>query len=222
MSPNPGTDSLSLFASPTDKPGLELENELFQAGKTTIAGVDEAGRGPLAGPVVAAAVVLNPDNLPDGIDDSKKLSASRRIVLFDAVIASAGAVSWAAVNALTIDDTNIRLATLDAMERAVSRLTLQPDWVLFDGRDVPEGKRNCASAVVGGDAKSLSIAAASIVAKVVRDRMMARACKYHPAYGFSGHKGYGSRGHRQAIEKYGPCKLHRFSFSPIRERSSQP
>ncbi|MBP0615541.1 ribonuclease HII [Jiella mangrovi] len=198
-------------------PDFERERQLIALGQQRVAGVDEAGRGPLAGPVTAAAVILDPQNIPDGLDDSKALTAERREELF-AQILSTAIVASACASAAEIDRFNIRGATLIAMRRAVAALGTSPDHILVDGRDVPPGCRCQASAVIGGDAASLSIAAASIVAKVVRDRMMRRACLAFPAYGFSRHMGYGTAAHLAAIETHGPSPLHRMTFSPLKQR----
>ncbi len=181
-----------------------------------VAGVDEAGRGPLAGPVVAAAVILDQDQVPDGLKDSKQLTRARREVLFEEILAHA-TVSIAASCARHIDRSDIRKASLDAMRRAVAGLAIRPALGLFDGRDVPEGLVCPGKAIIKGDARSLSIAAASILAKVTRDRMMDVANKDFPAYGFSRHSGYGTAVHRQAIESHGRCPLHRMSFRPLRQ-----
>jgi ribonuclease HII len=180
-----------------------------------LAGVDEVGRGPLAGPVVAAAVILDPAAVPMGLDDSKKLSAARRAVLFDAIAEGALAVSIASVTAAEIDVLNIRQATLLAMRRAVAGLALTPAFVLVDGNDPPALPSPC-EAIIGGDGLVASIAAASIVAKVARDAMMARLGERHPAYGFSSHVGYGTAAHRAAILAHGPCPEHRYSFAPVK------
>lgn len=181
-----------------------------------VAGLDEAGRGPLAGPVVAAAVVLDPDNIPEGLDDSKALSAARREELFALILASS-TVAIASASAAEIDRTDIRKASLTAMRRALSSLPRLAHYALIDGRDVPPGLHCPAKALVKGDARSVSIAAASIVAKVTRDRIMTRACSVYPAYGFSSHMGYASVVHRAAIAKHGPCPLHRMTFRPLRQ-----
>jgi len=196
---------------------FSLEAELHTAGRRAVAGIDEAGRGPLAGPVVAAAVILNPAAIPDGLADSKTLSATRRETLFEAILATAD-VAFAAVSARVIDEINIRQATLRAMARAAAGLLNPPDFVLVDGRDLPPV--NCdGKAVIGGDGKSVSIAAASIVAKVARDRMMAEAARAYPSYGFDSNAGYGTATHRAAIETRGPCPIHRMTFSPLRQLS---
>lgn len=186
-----------------------------------IAGVDEAGRGPLAGPVSAAAVILDPDNIPEGLADSKTLPEMRREELFELICATS-AVSVAFASAATIDRINIRQASLDAMARALNGLSVAADLALFDGRDVPDGLRIRCEAVIGGDGTSLSIAAASIVAKVVRDRLMARCESTYRGYGFSGHKGYATQAHRDALAELGPCAIHRRSFAPICGGGSEP
>jgi ribonuclease HII len=181
-----------------------------------IAGVDEAGRGPIAGPVVAAAVVLDPGQRWDGLDDCKKLSPELRDTLYARVLQEARACAWSVLGPRAIDRLNIRRASLEAMRRAVVRLPLVPDLVLVDGVDqVPE--LACRQqAVVSGDARLLSVAAASIVAKVVRDRIMERLDSVWPGYGFARHKGYGTRVHLEALGRLGPCPLHRYSFAPVR------
>lgn len=208
-------DSSTLFDFPTG-PDFDHETRFGDDGVKTVAGVDEAGRGPLAGPVVAAAVVLDPDAIPAGLNDSKKLSQSRREFLFKEILSNAD-VAWASLPASTIDEINIRAASLKAMELAVKGLSGGADVALIDGRDVPQGLAGIGHALVKGDAHSLSIAAASIVAKVIRDRMMINAAGYFPGYGFDRHKGYGSKVHFAAIAEKGPCALHRRSFSPIRQ-----
>ncbi|MEL7429517.1 MAG: ribonuclease HII [Pseudomonadota bacterium] len=211
------TDSLAFDALP-EGPDFSIESRLIKQGKRFIAGVDEAGRGPLAGPVVAAAVVLDPDAIPDGLDDSKKLTERGREELFEAIVKHAH-VAWASVPATVIDRINIRQATLLAMTRSVQPLPVLADAVMIDGKDVPQGLLAIGSSYVKGDARSLSIAAASIIAKVVRDRIMKQAGLIHPVYGFERHKGYGSKRHRDAIQEHGPCPLHRFSFSPMRDNT---
>ncbi|MCG6857020.1 MAG: ribonuclease HII [Salaquimonas sp.] len=220
MSPRLGTDSLSsppkASSQKEGKPGFAEERRFYRRGATLVAGVDEAGRGPLAGPVVAAAVILDRKRIPDGIDDSKKLTRQRREEIFAEIVAKAQ-IAWAAQGAAAIDRVNIRQATLFAMTSAVRSLTQQADMVLIDGRDVPEGIGEQGRALIGGDGISLSIAAASIIAKVVRDRLMARACASFPGYGFSSHAGYGTAEHLDALKRLGPCPLHRRSFGPVRE-----
>ncbi len=186
-----------------------------------VAGVDEAGRGPLAGPVVAAAVLFTappPATLGKRIDDSKKLSAAQRAAAFADLVqlARAGGVEFAIAASCvrTIDRINILQATFLAMRRAVARLPTPPTLVLVDGSQVPNFA--CpAEAIVGGDAKSLSIAAASILAKVTRDRLMERLDRRYPGFGWAGNKGYGTAAHLQAIARLGPSPHHRLSFAPL-------
>jgi ribonuclease HII len=166
--------------------------------------------------VVAAAVILDPDRIPDGLNDSKQLSATRREQLFEIILATA-TVAIASSSSTRIDETDIRKASLDAMRRAVIGLAMPAGYVLTDGLDVPPGLPCPGKAVVKGDARSLSIAAASIVAKVTRDRMMTRAHIVFPVYGFAMHVGYGTAQHRAGIEEHGPCRLHRMSFRPLRK-----
>ncbi len=185
-----------------------------------MAGVDEAGRGPLAGPVVAAAVVLDLSQDWDGLNDSKQLTAEKREVLFARVLQGARAFAWSVSGPRRIDDINIRRATHRAMARAVARLSLVPGLVLVDGHEtVAEIAASgiAQQAVIGGDGKCLSIAAASILAKVVRDRIMQRLDRVWPAYGFAQHKGYGTAEHMEAIRIHGPCPAHRWSFAPVSE-----
>lgn len=180
-----------------------------------VAGVDEVGRGPLAGPVVAAAVVLDPADVPDGLNDSKKLSKLARERLYEDIMARALHVAIASVSAAEIDATDIRKASLTAMSRAVDGLPVQPRHVLVDGRDRPA--LPCPSdPIIGGDALAASIAAASIVAKVARDRMMMQLDQTCPHYGFGKHMGYGSAAHRAAIATHGASLWHRLSFAPLR------
>lgn len=191
------------------------ETQSISKGLWPLAGVDEVGRGPLAGPVVAAAVVLDPQAVPDGLDDSKNLTPARREELFSIIAKSALAIGVASATACEIDTINIRQATLLAMRRAVAALALPPAFVLVDGNDPPALPCACDS-VIGGDAQIASIAAASIIAKVTRDAMMARLCARYPAYGFSLHAGYGTPRHRAALQAHGPCPEHRYSFAPVK------
>lgn len=197
-------------AMPDD--GLE---RLHGANGEGVAGIDEAGRGPLAGPVVAAAVLFPSGTHPIGLDDSKALSAAARERLFEEILAT-GSVGIASVGPEGIDRLNIRGATLLAMRRAVLALAQRPAHALVDGRDVPPDLPCPATAVIGGDARSVSIAAASIVAKVVRDRMMAQLALAHPGYGFERHMGYGTAAHLDALRRLGPTIHHRRSFAPVR------
>lgn len=191
------------------------ETHAISNGLWPLAGVDEVGRGPLAGPVVAAAVILDPQAVPEGLDDSKNLTPARREELFALIAQSALAIGVASATAFEIDAINIRQATLLAMRRAVAALAVAPSAVLVDGNDPPSLACVCES-VIGGDAQIASIAAASIVAKVTRDAMMARLCARYPAYGFSLHAGYGTPHHRAALQVHGPCPEHRYSFAPVK------
>ncbi|MFK7901586.1 MAG: ribonuclease HII, partial [Nitratireductor sp.] len=175
-----------------------------------------AGRGPLAGPVVAAAVILDPTNIPSGLNDSKKLTEKKRLILFDEIVASSQ-IAFASVSASKIDEINIRQATLLAMSKCVMALGNKAGHILIDGRDVPLPLNNIGTAVIKGDGISVSIAAASIIAKVMRDKMMIKNAEYYPPYGFDGHKGYGSAKHIEAIKEHGACALHRKSFAPIKD-----
>jgi ribonuclease HII len=179
-----------------------------------VAGVDEVGRGPLAGPVTAAAVILDGANLPQGLADSKTLSAAKREALFDAVMACA-TVCVAHASVQEIDDLNILRASHLAMERAVAGLTLAPDHLLIDGNLIPKGLTGRATAIVKGDAKSLSIAAASIIAKVTRDRLMVDLAQQFPAYGWDQNAGYPTKLHLAALQDFGVTPWHRRSFKPV-------
>jgi ribonuclease HII len=179
-----------------------------------VAGVDEVGRGPLAGPVYAAAVILDPARLPAGLDDSKKMTEARREKAFDAIMASALAVGIGVASVEEIDRINILAATMLAMRRAVDRLSVAPVHVLVDGNKVPA--LPCpADAIVKGDSKVLSIAAASIIAKVTRDRVMSELDLAFPGYGWARNKGYGTADHMEALVRIGPSVHHRTSFAPI-------
>ena len=214
--PRPRPDSPLLFDLPV-RPDFSLENEALRENRWPVAGTDEAGRGPLAGPVVAAAVVLDPENIPDGLDDSKRLDAAAREGVFAEILTRARAVSFSAVCAGSIDSGDIRKASLEAMRRSVATLTVKPLLVLADGRDVPPGLPCLGRAVVKGDQISQSIAAASIVAKVTRDRIMCRTCGVHPGYGFSSHMGYATAKHRSAIVARGSLtRIHRMTFGLLR------
>ncbi|MEP3429123.1 MAG: ribonuclease HII [Roseibium sp.] len=198
-----------------DSPDLKLERNHAASFDGLICGVDEAGRGPWAGPVVTAAVMLDYRNVPVGLNDSKKLTEARREELFEKILSGAF-VSVANSSPATIDRLNIRSATLSAMVRAVNGLAKVPTYVLVDGRDVPPGLRQPGQALIKGDGRCLCVAAASIVAKVTRDRMMVQLEKHFPGYGFAQHKGYGVPQHQVALERLGPCPHHRISFKPIR------
>ena len=189
----------------------ELEKEIYDQGYELICGVDEAGRGPLAGPVCAAAVILPPEAEIPGLNDSKKLTDKKRRALYDVIVEQALSWSVALVDESTIDEINILQATFRAMEQAVAGLTAEPDLVLVDGNREPPlpMKTQC---IVGGDGKSASIAAASILAKVTRDRLMEELDGQYPQYGFAVHKGYGTKRHYEALRTYGPCPIHRRTF----------
>ncbi len=179
-----------------------------------MAGIDEAGRGPWAGPVVAAAVILQPDLIPDGLNDSKRLSPSERLTLYDAIM-DAATVGIGTASVARIDRDNILQATLCAMHRAVADLEIQPAAALVDGNRCP--RLPCpAEPLIRGDALSLSVAAASIVAKVTRDRMMVELARAHTGYGWERNKGYGTREHAAALDRLGPTPHHRRSFAPVR------
>ena len=198
-------------------PDFRYEDDLPRAAGRFVAGVDEVGRGPLAGPVCAAAVVLRRDRPPPRVDDSKALTAKARVALFDDICAGALAISYASASAREIDALNIRQATHLAMRRAVAGLALAPTHILVDGNDPPPGLPCAATAIVKGDSLSLSIAAASIVAKVLRDRMMTRLAAFHPEYEFDRHAGYATQRHLAALRAHGPCRHHRMTFSPLRQ-----
>lgn len=193
--------------------GADLSFETA-CGHDPVCGVDEAGRGPWAGPVVAAAVILPIAGLPDGLDDSKTLSAGRRAALFDALRAVAD-IGVGTASVAEIDALNILQASLLAMRRAVAALAAAPGFALIDGNRVPEGLPCPAQAVVKGDARSASIAAASIVAKVTRDRLMVALAQQFPGYGWERNAGYGVKAHAEALKSLGVTPHHRRSFAPI-------
>lgn len=203
---------------------LKFERQIWARGFTRVAGVDEAGRGPLAGPVVAAAVIFNPDfieqeehGLFDSLTDSKKLSAAQRNRFFALLIDSPHIEIGLGFGEVTeIDAINILRSTHQAMNRALCNLPTMPDHAIIDGLPVPD--LPCPStAIVSGDAQSLSIAAASVIAKVTRDQLMTDLDRQHPEYGFKRHKGYGTAAHIQALLKYGAIPQHRRSFRPVRD-----
>ncbi len=185
-----------------------------------MAGVDEAGRGCLAGPVMAGAVILG-RRVPSGIDDSKKLAPERREELFEALSRSGARLAWGRAEPDEIDRLNIRQASFLAMRRALAALDQPPDAVLVDGWVIP-GCDLPQQGIVHGDALCLAIAAASIVAKVSRDRSMAELARRHPAYGFDRHKGYPTPEHLEALRRHGPCPIHRRSFAPVRVLLGEP
>ena len=193
----------------------EFEREAWAQGLEIVAGVDEAGRGPLAGPVAVAAVILPHELELPHLNDSKKLSPKLREELFEEIREKAVSIGIALVDARTIDRVNIYQATINGMYEAIFALKPEPQQVLIDA--VPlAGLAIPSRSIVQGDAKSASIAAASIIAKVTRDRLMDEYDKQYPQYGFAQHKGYGTAQHMEALKKYGPCPLHRRSFEPVR------
>lgn len=196
-------------------PDFSLESEAIGHGLWPVAGIDEAGRGPWAGPVVAAAVILDPKTIPQGLNDSKKLSAARRDALFDEIVATS-TYAIASASAEQIDRDNILRASLWAMAQAIDNLGTQPTFALIDGNKLPQLKCE-AKAVVKGDGRCLSIAAASIIAKVTRDRLMMDLAAGYPGYGWERNKGYGTREHSAALARLGPTPYHRYSFKPVAE-----
>ena len=184
---------------------LKYENEALEKGYTNICGVDEAGRGPLAGPVCAAAVILPKGHIIEGVNDSKKLTEKKREKLFDVIIDECVSYSIAFATVEEIEELNILNATMLAMQRAVEGLDVKADYAMIDGNRLPP-LNIPAECIVKGDANSMSIAAASILAKVARDRLCLKYDELYPKYGFAKHKGYGTKLHREMILKYGPCK----------------
>ena len=193
-------------------PDLEIEKSALQKGFKYICGVDEAGRGPLAGPVCAAAVILPETCEIEGLNDSKKLSEKKREALFDVIKEKALAYCVAYGTLEEIEELNILEATFLAMNRSIDGLDIKPDYALIDGNRVPKGIKIPCETVVKGDAKSASIAAASILAKVTRDRLLLEYDKEYPQYNFKKHKGYGTKEHTDLILEYGPSPIHRMSF----------
>lgn len=190
---------------------LEFENQAYDNGYEIVCGIDEAGRGPLAGPVYAAAVILPRGYVVDGVNDSKKLSEKKRELLFDKIKNEALSYSIGTASNEEIDEINILQATFLAMRRAVDSLSIKPDIALVDGNKTP-GLKIAEKAIVKGDAKSANIAAASILAKVSRDRYMLKMAEFYPEYQFEKHKGYGTKLHYEMIRKYGISPIHRKSF----------
>ena len=193
-------------------PDYEFEKAAVNSGFSCICGVDEAGRGPLAGPVCAAAVILPEGVVIEGLDDSKKLTEKKRERLYDIIKQTAVAYSVAYGTLEEIETVNILEATYLAMNRAIEGLTVKPDFALIDGNRVPRGIKIPCETVVKGDSRSMSIAAASVLAKVTRDRLMLEYDKKYPEYNFKKHKGYGTKEHTELIKQYGPCEIHRLSF----------
>jgi ribonuclease HII len=192
-------------------PDYSIEHEIQARGYSLVCGIDEAGRGPLCGPVFAAACILPDGLIIDGLNDSKKLTAKKREALFDVIRENAVSYCIASASVEEIDELNIRQANLLAMRRAIDGLSVKPDFALIDGND-DEGFQLPAMAVVKGDAKSMSISAASILAKVARDRICEELDREYPQYGIAKHKGYGTKDHMDALRKYGPSPIHRKKF----------
>lgn len=195
---------------------FSYERQVWAMGYKLVAGLDEAGRGPLAGPVVAAAVILPGETYLPGLDDSKRLSPKRRQELYEMIREQAIAVGIGMVHPDGIDEANVMMATYKAMVKAVHDLKIPPDYLLIDALHLP-GVTQPQAPIVGGEGLSCSIAAASIVAKVTRDEFMIEMDKEYPQYGFANHKGYGTAEHREALEKHGPCPIHRRTFGAVRE-----
>ena len=193
-------------------PDYSYEKAAETSGFKLICGVDEAGRGPLAGPVCAAAVILPQDLEIEGLNDSKKLSEKKREQLFDVITEKAIAYCVAYGTLEEIEEKNILQATFLAMNRAIEGLSQKADFALIDGNKIPAGIKIPAAAIVKGDAKSMSIAAASILAKVSRDRLLMEYDQKYPQYQFAKHKGYGTKLHTDLIKEHGPCEIHRLSF----------
>ena len=198
------------------RPDLRYERKLWKVGIEAVAGVDEAGVGPMAGPVVAAAVIFAPEKFIRGVHDSKQLSAEQRDELHESIRAGALAIGVGIAEVEEIDRLNIFWATMAASERAIAAMGCTPGHVLVDGRKIP-GLKLEQTRIVGGDRKSFVIAAASIIAKVTRDRIMKELDARHPGYGFARHKGYCTADHFEALEKLGPSPVHRRSFAPVAE-----
>ncbi len=193
-------------------PDYEFEKAAVNSGFSCICGVDEAGRGPLAGPVCAAAVILPEGAVIEGLDDSKKLTEKKRERLYDVIRTTAVAYSVAYGTLEEIETVNILEATYLAMNRAIEGLNVKPDFALIDGNRAPRGIKIPCETIVKGDSKSMSVAAASVLAKVTRDRLMLEYDKKYPEYNFKKHKGYGTKEHTELIRQYGPCEIHRLSF----------
>ncbi len=190
----------------------EFENKLYSEGLKYIAGIDEAGRGPLAGPVVVGIAIMKPDSFIEGVNDSKKISEKKRELLYEQITNEAIDWSVGIVDQNEIDEINILNATKKALHMAITNLKIKPDRILVDALEHIDTCGIPYTSIIKGDAKVYSISAASIIAKVTRDRMMKEYDEIYPEYGFAGHKGYGTAKHIQAIKTYGPCPLHRKTF----------
>lgn len=193
----------------------QYEEKLIQAGKKHVCGVDEAGRGPLAGPVFAAAVILKPGVRLKYVNDSKKLSEKKRLLALEEIKTHALSIQVAIGSVEEIDRINIYRATRETMESAIRNLSIKPDFILTDA--MPLIAFNNVESIIKGDQKSISIAAASIVAKTARDAYMIQMAKLFPNYGFETHKGYGTQAHLHALNTYGPCPIHRKSYQPVKD-----
>lgn len=211
MQTNQKENKISLF---------EFDNVFYNKGLSFVSGVDEAGRGPLAGPVVAAAVILPKNIFIDGVNDSKKLTEKKRNILFEKIKQTSVSYGIGIVDSKIIDEINILQATFLAMKKALEQLTVKTNLVLIDGNHTIPNLKITQQAIVSGDAKSACIACASIIAKVTRDNMMLEYAKQYPQYNFEKHKGYGTKAHLEAIKQYGPCPIHRMTFAPL--NSKQP
>lgn len=212
-------EATSLHVQPSDSPEsetctLQWEKVFWAQGYKNLAGVDEVGRGAWAGPVITAAVILDPENIPTGLNDSKKLSATQRTYLAQLITQSALSLAVGTQSATEVDTFNILEATRRAMMQAIEQLDPTPDFLLIDAVHLPKVKIPRQS-IIRGDAQSVSIAAASIVAKVYRDQLMTAFDTQYPGYGFARHKGYGTAEHQAALEKLGPCVIHRLSFRGV-------
>lgn len=190
----------------------ESENKLYSEGLKYLAGIDEAGRGPLAGPVVVGIAIMKPDSFIEGVNDSKKISEKKRELLYEQITNEAIDWSVGIVDQNEIDEINILNATKKALHMAITNLKIKPDKILVDALEHIDTCGIPYTSIIKGDAKVYSISAASIIAKVIRDRMMKEYDEIYPEYGFAGHKGYGTAKHIQAIKTYGPCPLHRKTF----------
>jgi len=200
-------------------PNLYDNEKLYYEKYHWLAGVDEAGRGPLAGPLVVAAVILSPSAPIEGVYDSKQLNAQDRESLYEQIVRQCLCYAVVEISPAEIDAINILQATLKGMKEAIESLAQRPDYILIDGNQVPEGYRLKALPVIKGDCVYASIAAASIVAKVTRDRIMDKYHAEYPQYGFLRNKGYGTPEHLKALDTYGPCPIHRMSFTPVQQAS---
>ncbi len=209
---------MSMKRQPPIPLSWEIEEAVYAKGYRSVCGCDEAGRGPLAGPVVAAAVILPVGLVIEGLNDSKKLTEKKREALFDVICREAVAYAICEASPAEIDEINILNASMLAMRRAVEALSVPADFALIDG-NTSRGFRVPTETVIGGDAKSPSIAAASILAKVTRDRMCLEMDRTYPMYGFAGHKGYPTKAHMEAVRQYGPSPIHRKSFLGFLDRT---